>query len=570
LDSDFLRVAPRLRVSVVQVHAREIVLLRLSTPGYASLLMSHPNGTKPPADSATQQNPNSSTDVFAVHGVEPEVQAYAMAKYSRSALSMKESLKEISEQKAEQFLNTFYFQYGHRSIADLAHIPFAIERLSILAAIALVDEQRWDGQERSTRYQNFKKSGFYVPEFANSEDRELYVETLRFLFSEYEAISDEMARYLATQVAKPDDMAQDAYQRTLRARAFDISRYLLPLATNTSLGQIVNARTLETQISRLLTHTHGEVRQLGEALKKAARSAAYNVNEAAYRKLVEEIAAVNPELAERARQVLLKDVKVAPTLVKYAEANRYEQETRRELRQALRELMPPEIPVDSGRLNQGFVVDLLEDEPLEIELATTLLYGAGHYSYRQLREAVESLSAAGRGEIIDLGLRHRGKHDELLRPFAVGQGFRFDILMDIGGFRDMHRHRRCIQIEQEFTNLHGYDTPEELVAAGLQHRYDSAMHLASDRHDHLRVQAGPETAQNAQYLLPLACKKRTLFKMDFAEALYISELRTTPAGHRSYREVAYAMYEAVGKRHPSLTKYFRVHDVREPVDLLKR
>src|SRR3954465_14745478 len=155
--------------------------------------MSHPNGIKPAAaaETALQSQPKQApqTEVFAVHGVEPEVQAYAMAKYSRSALSMKESLKEISEQKAEQFLNTFYFQYGHRSIADLAHIPFAIERLSILAAIALVDEQRWDGQERSTRYQNFKKSGFYVPEFAGAQDRDVYVETVKTLFSEYEFFS---------------------------------------------------------------------------------------------------------------------------------------------------------------------------------------------------------------------------------------------------------------------------------------------------------------------------------------------------------------------------------------------
>src|ERR1700704_2661661 len=110
-----------------------------------------------------------SVEVFAVYGVEPEIQAYAMAKYSRSSLSMKESLKEISSQKAEKFLNTFYFQYGHRSIADLAHIALAIERLSILAAITVADEQRWDGQERSTRYQDFKKSGYYVPDFG--EDR---------------------------------------------------------------------------------------------------------------------------------------------------------------------------------------------------------------------------------------------------------------------------------------------------------------------------------------------------------------------------------------------------------------
>jgi thymidylate synthase ThyX len=524
--------------------------------------MSQPNGTKP---SPTQQ-----TEVFAVHGVEPEVQAYAMAKYSRSSLSMKESLKEISEQKAEQFLNTFYFQYGHRSIADLAHIPFAIERLSILAAIALVDEQRWDGQERSTRYQNFKKSGFYVPEFSDAEKHDAYVDTAKRLFAEYEAISEEMARYLGTQVAKPEDMKQDAYERTLRARAFDISRYLLPLATNTSLGQIVNARTLETQISRLLTHTHAEVREIGELLKRGARTASWNVNEAAYKKLIEEIERIEPVIAGHARELLLKEVKVAPTLVKYAEANQYELETRRELKQALTELIGPDEVIEGGRLDRSFDVDLLEDDPLEIELATTLLYGADHYGYRQIRRHVESLSAARREEIIDLGLRHRGKHDELLRPFAAGQKFRFDILMDIGGFRDMHRHRRCIQIEQGFTNLHGYAMPPEIVEAGLEDRYGRAMLLASDRHDNLRSSDNLDDKYSAQYILPLAYKKRTLFKMDFAEVLYISELRTTPAGHRSYREVAYAMYEATAKRHPSLAKYFRVTDVREPVDLLKR
>jgi len=88
---------------------------------------------------------------------------------------MRESLNEISAQRAEQFLNTFYFQYGHRSIADLAHIAFAVERLSLLAAIILVDEQRWDGQERSTRYQNFLKSGWYFPDFgSDSASADLY------------------------------------------------------------------------------------------------------------------------------------------------------------------------------------------------------------------------------------------------------------------------------------------------------------------------------------------------------------------------------------------------------------
>src|SRR5438552_4748997 len=251
--------------------------------------------SKPEPASNTGSSPEApSVEVYAVYGVEPEVQAYAMAKYSRSALSMKESLREINRQKAEKFLNTFYFQYGHRSIADLAHIALAIERLSILAAIAIADEQRWDGQERSTRYQDFKKSGYYSPDFGNEQARNLYRETIEGLFSVYEALSERMWRYLAEITPKPAEVKQDAYERTLRARAFDISRYLLPLATNTSLGEIVNARTLEAQVARLLSHTHREVRGIGEQLKHAATSAAYNVNHETLRKLVAEIRALSP------------------------------------------------------------------------------------------------------------------------------------------------------------------------------------------------------------------------------------------------------------------------------------
>ena len=509
-----------------------------------------------------------SVEVFAVYGVEPEIQAYAMAKYSRSSLSMKESLKEITTQKAEKFLNTFYFQYGHRSIADLAHIALAIERLSILAAIVVADEPRWDGQERSTRYQDFRKSGYYTPTFAASEgtSQTLYREAIESLFTTYEKVSLRTFEYLASITPRPPEMKPDAYERTLRARAFDISRYLLPLSTNTSLGEIVNARTLETQVAHLLAQPHKEVRELGARLKQAAISPAYNANEESLRALVAQIRAVSPEIAERAERELLREVRVAPTLVKYADPNLYEIETRRELQQAAAELMM----VTGEAIDPAPLVDLLDPDPLEIELATTLLYGNCHYSYRQLRQAVEAAGEARRREIIDLGLRHRGKHDELLRPFSAGQLFRFDILMDIGGFRDMHRHRRCVQIMQDFTTVHGFDTPPEVEAAGIRPDYETAMKNAEAAVQKLAASGGSEARENAQYAIPLAFRKRTLFKMDFAEAVYISELRTTPAGHTSYRNVAYAMYETVAAKHPALAKYFRVVNVREPVDLLKR
>jgi thymidylate synthase ThyX len=518
-----------------------------------------------PAESANSEPAAApSVEVYAVYGVEPEIQAYAMAKYSRSALSMKESLREISQQKAEKFLNTFYFQYGHRSIADLAHIALAIERLSILAAIAVADEQRWDGQERSTRYQDFKKSGYYTPDFGEPQSKQLYRETVDSLFTEYESLSESMFHYLASITPKPAEMKQEAYDRTLRARAFDISRYLLPLAANTSLGEIVNARTLENQVSHLLAHTHKEVRRLGELLKQAAISPAYNVNQESLKELVEQIRAASPELAARAEQELLREVRVAPTLVKYADPNQYEIETRRTMRQIASELMG-DLPIADAP-----TVDLLEEEPLEVELASTLIYEHSHYSYRQIRLAVQAAGEAIRREIIDLGLSHRGRHDEMLRAFCAGQQFRFDILMDIGGFRDMHRHRRCIQIGQEFTTRHGYDAPEELQAAGVRQNYDTVMQRTAAAVEQLALQGGAEAQESSQYAIPLGFRKRTLFKMDFAEVVYISELRTSPAGHFSYRNVAYAMYEALAKKYPALAKYLRVHDVREPVDLLKR
>jgi thymidylate synthase ThyX len=339
---------------------------------------------------------------------------------------------------------------------------------------------------------------------------------------------------------------------------------MLPLAVNTSLGQILNARALEVQVAHLLSHTHREVRRLGELLKQAAISPAYNVNEDSMRALVEKIRAVSPELAQEAEQELLHEVRVAPTLVKYADPNPYEIETRIELRQAASELMGKS-PIAPAK-----IVDLLEEDPLEVELATTLLYEHCHYSYRQIRQAIQVAGEKMRREIIDLGLWHRGKHDEVVRAFCAGQQFKFDILMDLGAFRDMHRHRRCVQIMQGFTARHGYDIPEELDAAGAHESYDAVMQQTQAAVARLAARPVDGADEQSQYAIPLAFRKRTLFKMDFAEVVYITELRTGVAGHKSYRRVAYAMYEAVAKKHPGLAKYFRVSDVREPVDMLKR
>lgn len=578
---------------------------------------------------AASTTPNSAagarnaTEVFAVHGADPEVLAFAMAKYSRSALSMRESLREISAQKAEQFLNTFYFQYGHRSIADLAHIAFAVERLSLMAAIVLADEQRWDGQERSTRYQNFQASGWYAPDFGeDSASAALYAGTIERLQGAYERTTTAVLEVLRARVARPEAMKPEAYVRTLKARAFDVARYLLPLATNTSLGQIVSARTLETQVSRLLSHPAAEVRDLGARLREAATGPAWNVNAEAARAFVEKLAgwqrrAVTenqaeraaasedgsqsasdelPALAAEADRLFAREVRTAPTLVKYAQPNEYEIETRKDLAAAADELLG-NLPIAASPL-----VDLVErTESLEVEIAATLLYSASHHPYRQIRDFVAGLSAARVHEIADLGLRRRGSHDEALRAYHAGAALRFDLLIDIGAFRDFHRHRRCTQIIQGFTTLHGYERPgsgdlpagsdgkfDILAEAGVLADFCSAIEDAHRAARQIALGSAPspgleagqpaseaghsasEAGQSALYLLPLATRMRSLFKMDFAEAQYIAELRSAPAGHFSYRRVAWEMFLAFERQHPSLAKHIRVTDFTQPIDMLKR
>jgi thymidylate synthase ThyX len=347
----------------------------------------------------------------------------------------------------------------------------------------------------------------------------------------------------------------------------------LPLAANTSLGEIVNARTLETQVSRLLSHTHAEVRRLGEKLREAAATPCWNVQRAALEDLQRDIAAADPALGERAAGLLLREVAVAPTLVKYAAPVEYIQKSRIDLEQAARELMQP------AAIQPSPLVDLVENhldggraeqESMEIEIVTTLLYGACHYSYRQIREHVCALDAARRDELLLLGTRHRGRHDELSRAFSSGYQLRFDILMDIGGFRDMHRHRRCVQTIQSFTSLHGFDVPELLENSDLREPYEKAVREAHTAFETLSRANIPEANATAQYVLPLGTRCRSLFKMDFAEALYIAELRSAPQGHISYRRVAWGMYEAIAKRHPVLAKNFRITDVNIPIDPLQR
>jgi len=494
--------------------------------------------------------------IYSVVGVPPELQAYALAKYSRSSQGMLESIQELNQQQAEQFLNTFYFQYGHRSIADLAHLVFGIEQISILAAIDVVDEPIWDGQERSTRYQPFRTTGWHLPAEAEGTTAEaLFRQTAERLFGAYEGLAAGLFEHLAAAVPRPAELPAGAYRRTLRARAFDLARALLPLATYTSVGQVTSAGVLERQISRLLGSPYAELRAIGANLRAACGQ---------------------PAAAPLSEQ---PSPPAAPTLVEYAEASAYTAEAARALEEAAASLLATVGPPDRSRS-----VELVEQarDPLD-EVVTTLLYRhdrAGH-NYAQISAVVADLRPAHKHELFELSLRGRGRHDELLREHQAGYALIFDVLVDLGAFRDLHRHRRCVQVHQPLTWEHGFLPPEEVfcqalgpqaarsvLAAGLGAVYGASLAQAAQAAAEVRAGGHPQALLAADYLLPLGYRTRCLFKMDWAQAAYMIELRTAPAGHFSYRHVAWGMYQALRARYPRLAEPIRATDPDAPLDLI--
>ena len=203
----------------------------------------------------------------------PEKLAYALARYSRSPDSIRDSVEWVRTHDSTKFLESFYFQYGHASIADFGHVTVCFEGVSELAATEIEDEQLWDGQARSSRYQDFSKSGVIVPPELSAEERAIYEAAAQQLLQAYRAVQERAAAHLETQLPKPENMNFDAYKRNLAARAFDVARYLLPFGIPTGVGQVTSIRTLEKQIRRLKGSEFQELRELAGELAGACATA---------------------------------------------------------------------------------------------------------------------------------------------------------------------------------------------------------------------------------------------------------------------------------------------------------
>lgn len=468
--------------------------------------------------------------VIALAPMPPEKSAYALARYSRSPDSIEDSLRWVHGHSSEKFWDQFYFDYGHASIADLGHVIICFEEISELAAIRLEDEQLWDGQAKSSRYQNFASGAWFVPDSIRGTETEgTYQGILRSLGEIYKVLHQPLIQFISEREPRPESMKPADYQRTIAARAFDVTRYLLPLAAKTNVGQVVSIRTLEKQITRLLSSQLPELHAIGADLKDACQRSPQNL----WGELCGQPGAQEP---------------LAPTLARHAKANDYQASVYQDLAKYAKEALKGTGLDQPASWGEPEPVDLIESHDPINEIVTTLLYRVSHAPYRNILAVVRTWTEQQKQDTIDVAMSARGPYDELIKEFRSGYAFTFDVLMDIGGWRDMHRHRRCQQIQQNFTTLHGYDVPPLLVQAGLDQEYRQAM-------DAVRLdieQLKKTSAEGSLYATPFGFKVRCLFKMDYAEAEYIARIRSGVKGHWSYRTIAWLMKQKIAARYPML------------------
>ncbi|MFA5128209.1 MAG: FAD-dependent thymidylate synthase [Patescibacteria group bacterium] len=459
----------------------------------------------------SEENSNK-LSVYSLDHLKPEVIAVAFAKCSRSPESFADIAAELTEEKSADFHEKWVVGYGHSSVAEHANLHLAIENVSILATKIIEDNRLSSYTEKSTRYQIFDKNRYYKPKkIMESELAGEYEKTMDEIYDVYTSMFDPMREFITKKYPRKETETEKGYNATIKARICDNNRYLLPTATLTNLGMTANSRNWEHAIAKLLSHPLEEANDIGRAVKNEA-------------------------------------LKITPTLIKFADENQFTKETLPEL-QKLANSALPENPEPSSPVQ---IVDY--DHNAENKLVAALLYRFSQLPFAQILKKVEAMTTAEKEKIIDESLSRRATYDAPLRELEHVY-YTFDILMDYGAFRDVQRHRMCTQTNQSVTVIHGYETPDEIVEAGLEQKYRDAMDKAARLYQKISATFPDE----AQYVVPLGFRKRTLFTWNLRELHHFISLRSGLKGHISYRRVAQACWQKLNEIQPLLAKYIRVN-----------
>jgi thymidylate synthase ThyX len=439
--------------------------------------------------------------------------------------------------------------YGDDSVAQLGGAHLACENISNVA-VKLIEDARIGiaPLEKSTRYVRFDQKdadGNYLfyrePKIMASRHRDDYVAVMNLLFDTYSSQMEPMLASIAAALpieqlevrdptsgkglsyedARRDERlkrwAETAYRATVRAHACDVLRGYLPAATLTNVGMFGVGQAFEYLLSKFYSHELSEIQELGSAM--------------------------HDELNQ-----------LIPSFVKRAQRNEYLTATNTAAK-ALAAHCAAAVPTATEK-----PVALIDwDSDAEEKVIAAILYAHARHPLDQLRQIAAQMSADERRQILaEHFAKRRHRRDKLSRAFE-NVYYTFDILGNLGLYRDLQRHRILTQERQDFTTVHGYDTPPEIEEAGFKNEFDECMKRAA----HLYERIYADLPREAQYAVPFAYKIRWYMKMNLREALHLCELRTMPQGHPDYRFVCQEMWRKIQEVHPALAESGKFIDWRK-------
>ncbi len=290
----------------------------------------------------------------------PEKSAYALARYSRSPDSIRDSIEWVRAHDSQKFLESFYFQYGHASIADLGPHRAVLRR------------HLGTGRHRDRRGAAVGRPGEIValPGFfalrihhaaGTSGGRRGHVPAApaKRCWRPTPRSTSRPSSVCAERLPRPADMKPDAYQRNIAARAFDVARYLLFWGVPTNVGQVTSIRTLEKQIRRLKASEYAGTARAGRRDRPGLRRRAG--------------LPLGPERRRRSRSRPRWRAMPSPTSTPRAARRTSRSGRSRTCRAGAAEPAPER-------------VDLLQPADVPADIAATLLYPVTDRPFRELYE----------------------------------------------------------------------------------------------------------------------------------------------------------------------------------------
>ena len=486
---------------------------------------------------------NTKRPVFVLTNLPEVIKGALFSRYSRSTLGLRTLLlreflqndeagfqapttsqdSRLALTKAQSFYDRILDGYGDDSIGELGGAHLALEQVSILATKVLEDARIGGSPlEKSTRYVSFAQQingdfQFYKdPRVLASAHAELYLETNRELFRTYAKLIEPVRDYLRKVLPPEPAQPQAAYERSIRARGFDLLRGLLPASTLTNMGVFGNGRFFEGLLIRLRLQTLQEFQNLASAAEQ-------------------ELQQVIPSFIRRAD----------PTHRHFYSQLKFQQQSQDFFN---RWVQPPTLKSSTP---QSASVELLSYDPeAEIEVLAALFYENSELPFAQARENVRGLSDQERESLLRQWAELREHRRHKLGRALEHASYTFDIVGDYGSYRDLHRHRILTQERQRLTTRLGYTIPGSLVDAGLENPVRKVLEKAASAFEVLE-EGFP---QEAQYVVPMAYQLRWSLKINLRSLMWLVELRTTPQGHENYRWLAQQMFQRVQEVQPRLAQ----------------